>query len=124
MEDALSNLLKSNREQTRSTLISGSTPYSPLVATSYDSNEITHAWLLEQCEYRYKLFNKIILFLVVLRSQGTPNAQNYIHQISRTYPKFTPLLYSRIPSHLIPVIWNDPVMRQLASIIGNQQVKK
>ena len=62
------------------------------------------------------------LFLLVLKYRGTHDAQAYIHQVIRTYPKFTPLLYSRIPEYLIPVIWNDPVMQQLATIIGNKQV--
>ncbi|CAF4622067.1 unnamed protein product [Rotaria sp. Silwood1] len=105
MEDALSNLLRSNRELTRSTFIHGSTQHPPSVPIVYDQNEVTHAWLLEQ----------------LLKSQGAPDSQNYIEQIARTYPKFTPLLYSRVPENLISIIWNDPVMRQLASIIGNKQ---
>ena len=61
-------------------------------------------------------------FLLVLKSQGAPDSQNYIHQIIRAHPKFTPLLHSRIPPNLIPIIWNDPVMKRLAAIIGNKPV--
>jgi len=61
--------------------------------------------------------------LIVLRSQGAPDSHNYIHQIIRAYPKFTPLLHSRIPPDLVPIIWNDPVLKQLASIIGNKPVR-
>ena len=60
---------------------------------------------------------------IVLKSQGASDSEVYIRQICRTYPKFTPLLYSHIPENLISVIWNDPVMQQLASIIGNKQVR-
>ena len=58
----------------------------------------------------------------VLRSQGTIDAQQHVYQIGRTYPKFIPLLNSRIPQHLISRIWNDPVMKQLSSIISHKQV--
>ncbi len=61
--------------------------------------------------------------LLVLKAQGTTDSQSYIQQICRTYPKFTPLLHSPIPQNLIPIIWNDPVMKKLASIIGNKPVK-
>ncbi|CAF0980083.1 unnamed protein product [Rotaria sordida] len=105
MEDALSNLLKSNRDLQRSTLIHERITHSTGTPIVYDQHEITHAWLLEQ----------------LLKSQGTSDSENHIQQIARTYPKFTPLLYSRVPEHLISIIWNDPVMRQLASIIGNKQ---
>ena len=60
---------------------------------------------------------------LVLRSQGKPTSRNHIQQILRAYPQFTPLLNSRVPSNLIPVIWNDPVIRQITSIINRSQVE-
>jgi len=50
------------------------------------------------------------------------DSHTYIQQICRAYPKFTPLLHSRIPQNLIPIIWNDPVMKRLAAIVGNKPV--
>ncbi|CAF2154637.1 unnamed protein product [Rotaria magnacalcarata] len=101
MEDSLSNLLRPNRDRTRTTLPLGNTP---AVTFLRDHNGVTHAWILEN----------------LLRSQGAVDSHTYIQQIVRTYPKFAPLLYSRVPDHLISFIWNDPVMRQLASIISNK----
>ena len=61
-------------------------------------------------------------FPLVLRSQGKTTSRSQIQKILRTYPKFAPLLNSRVPSNLIPVIWNDPVVRQIASIISKAPV--
>ena len=60
--------------------------------------------------------------LSVLRNQGKRNSEAYVQQIIRAYPKFVPLLNSRIPQNLLPLICNDPVVKRLASIIGNPQV--
>lgn len=46
-----------------------------------------------------------------------------MHQIIRTYPKFTPLLHARVPRDLVPIIWNDPVLKKLASIVSNKPVR-
>ncbi|CAF0778709.1 unnamed protein product [Adineta steineri] len=109
MEAALSNLLKTDSEPKRSRIIRSNTsrnrPPPPPITPTSDQSEITHAMVLEQ----------------ILKSQGIQNPQNYIQQISRTYPKFNPLLYSRVPQHLISIIWNDPVMKHLASIISTKQ---
>lgn len=59
----------------------------------------------------------------MLRSQGASDSHSYIQQVVHAYPKFTPLLYSRVPQHLIPLICNDPVVKQLASIIANKHVR-
>ncbi|CAM4966214.1 unnamed protein product, partial [Rotaria socialis] len=101
MEDSISNLLRPSRDRTRTTLPLGN---APVVTFTRDHNEVTHGWILEN----------------LLRSQGAVDSHTYIQQIVRTYPKFAPLLYSRVPDHLISFIWNDPVMRQLASIISNK----
>jgi hypothetical protein len=45
MQGALSNLLKSNREPTKSTMFSSSTSH-PSISSQTD---VTHAWLLIQC---------------------------------------------------------------------------
>jgi hypothetical protein len=51
MEDVLSNLLKTNRDQTKSTIIPNeNSPHSNTIVTTSDQNEVTHAWLLEQCK--------------------------------------------------------------------------
>jgi hypothetical protein len=52
MSDALSNLLKTDREQSRSTFVPTNTPHdgTSLGGITSDYSEITHAWLLEQCK--------------------------------------------------------------------------
>jgi hypothetical protein len=123
MEDVLSHLLKSDREPLRSGLAPSNTPHPASTVSLTDTNEVTHAWLLDQCKIETILsFHSNQFFLSVLKSQGAPDSQNYIHQIIRAHPKFAPLLHSRIPQNLIPIIWNDPVMKRLASIIGNKPV--
>lgn len=62
--------------------------------------------------------------LVVLKSQGISNSETYLQQIIQTYPKFIPILNTRIPQTLLPLIWNDPVTQQLASIFSNRQVRE
>ncbi|CAF2687583.1 unnamed protein product [Rotaria sp. Silwood2] len=57
----------------------------------------------------------------VLKSQGTLNSENCLQKIIHSYPKFIPLLHTRIPQNLIPVIWNDPIIKQIASIFNNRQ---
>lgn len=59
MEDALSTLLKSDRDrdQTRSTFQPSNTPHPPTEVSVKDHNEVTHAWLLEQCKYSINLHN-------------------------------------------------------------------
>ncbi len=46
MEGALSNLFKTNREQTKSTMISSSTTY---LSSANKHIATTHAWLIVQC---------------------------------------------------------------------------
>lgn len=58
-----------------------------------------------------------------MKAQGAANSPNYIHQIIRTYPKFTPLLHARVPRDLVPIIWNDPVLKRLAAIVSNKPVR-
>ncbi|CAF1143690.1 unnamed protein product [Adineta ricciae] len=107
MEDALSSLLRADREHRRSRLNPINISYAPdATTTTSDHQELTHAMVLEQ----------------LLKAQGTSNPHHCIQQISRTYPKFKPLLHSRVPPDLISVIWNDPVMRQIASVISAKQV--
>ncbi|CAF2100174.1 unnamed protein product [Rotaria magnacalcarata] len=101
IEGALSNLLKTNRDSKKSITIS-STPMQPSNPNHLD---ITHAWLLIQ----------------LLKSQGAFNSENYLQKIIHTFPKFIPLLHTRIPQNLIPIIWNDPVIKQIASMFGNNQ---
>jgi hypothetical protein len=50
MEDALSQLLKTEHIQTRSTLAPANTPHPSSILSTIDPNEVTHAWLLEQCK--------------------------------------------------------------------------
>lgn len=57
MEDVLSHLLKTDREHTRSTFAPANTPHPTTLVSSTDQNEVTHAWLLEQCNYKNKFFN-------------------------------------------------------------------
>ncbi|CAF5225465.1 unnamed protein product, partial [Rotaria magnacalcarata] len=54
-------------------------------------------------------------------SCGAFNSENYLQKIIHTFPKFIPLLHTRIPQNLIPIIWNDPVIKQIASMFGNNQ---
>jgi hypothetical protein len=70
-----------------------------------------------------KIEIRIGLFCLVLKSEGIFDSGNYIRQIAQTYPKFIPLLNTRIPKNLISIIWNDPVMKRLAAIFGNKQVR-
>jgi len=51
MEDVLSNLLKTDREHRRSRLMPTNTSHPPIITTTSDHNEVTHAWVLEQCKY-------------------------------------------------------------------------
>ncbi|CAF0846486.1 unnamed protein product [Rotaria sordida] len=101
IEGALSNLMKTNREQKKSKLISST----PLNLSSLKQMDVTHAWLLVQ----------------LLKSQGTLNSENYLQKIIQSYPKFIPLLHTRIPQNLVPVIWNDPIVKQIASIFNNNK---
>jgi len=50
MEDALSQVLKTDNEQSRSIFVPANTPHPSTLVTT-DNTEITHAWLLEQCKY-------------------------------------------------------------------------
>lgn len=60
----------------------------------------------------------------VLKSQGVVNPESYLQKIVQTYPKFAPILSTKIPQNLISVIWNDPVTKQIASIFSsNKQVR-
>jgi hypothetical protein len=51
MEDVLSQLLKTERMPSRSTLAPANTPHPSNILATIDPNEVTHAWLLEQCKY-------------------------------------------------------------------------
>ncbi|UJR31150.1 hypothetical protein I4U23_018657 [Adineta vaga] len=106
MEDALSSLLKTDREHRRSRHDpTNSSHPPPTITDTSEHRKVTHAMVLEE----------------LLKSQGTSDPHHCIQQIGRTYPKFKPLLRSRVPPELISVIWNDPVMQQIASIIGAKQ---
>lgn len=61
-------------------------------------------------------------FCLVLKSHGVFNAEGYIQKILLAYPKFTPLLHTKIPENLISPIWNDATMKQLASIFSQKRV--
>jgi len=50
MEDALSNLLQTDRERSRSTFAPANTPHPTTIVSTFDHTEITHAWLVEQCK--------------------------------------------------------------------------
>jgi len=122
MEGILSNLLKSNREQTKSTMFSSSISNS----SSNRQTDITHAWLLIQCMYLFLLENRNFIcknLFLVLKSQGIFHSEIYLQKILQAYPKFTSLLHTRIPQNLIPFIWNDPVVNQLSSIFSNKRVR-
>ena len=64
-----------------------------------------------------------MMFFLVLKSQGVFNSEQYLQKIIQAYPKFIPILNTRIPQNLLPLIWNDPVTQQLASIFSNRQVR-
>ncbi len=64
------------------------------------------------------------LFLLVLKSQGVSNSESYLQKVIQTYPKFVPILNTKIPPYLVSIIWNDPVTKEIASIFGNKQVSK
>ncbi|CAF3948071.1 unnamed protein product [Rotaria sp. Silwood2] len=100
IEGALSNLMKINREQKKSKMISSTTCN------------------LSSSKQMDKFYDYIYL---VLKSQGTLNSENCLQKIIHSYPKFIPLLHTRIPQNLIPVIWNDPIIKQIASIFNNRQ---
>ena len=59
MEDALSHLLKSEHEPTRSTLGHTTTTHPASTVSLNDTNEITHAWLLNQCKFQKTHFISI-----------------------------------------------------------------
>jgi hypothetical protein len=121
MENVLSNVLKtSNREPTKSTMFSSTSHPS----SSRQQSDITHAWLLVQCMYSLILKIETFImrfFFLVLKSQGISNSENYLQKIIQAYPKFTPLLHTKVPQHLFSTIWNDPVMKQLALIFSNKR---
>ncbi|CAF3517497.1 unnamed protein product [Rotaria sp. Silwood1] len=101
IEGALSNLMKNNREHKKSKLVSSTT----LHLSNSKQMDVTHAWLLIQ----------------LLKSQGALNSENCLQKIIQAYPKFIPLLHTRIPQNLIPVIWNDPIVKHIASICNNNK---
>ncbi|CAF4251550.1 unnamed protein product, partial [Adineta steineri] len=100
MEGILSNLRKTHKEQTKTTLTSSSSHLS-----NSKQNDITHAWLL----------------INLLKSHGIFYSESYLQKIIQFYPKFLPLLHTKIPQHRIYTIWNDPIMKQIASILGHKQ---
>ncbi len=57
MEDALSPLLKSDHERSRSMFAPANTPHPATLVTTSESPEITHAWLLEQCKYKDSFYD-------------------------------------------------------------------
>ena len=59
----------------------------------------------------------------MLKSQGISHSEIYLQKIIQSYPKFIALLHTKIPSSLISIIWNDPIVKQIASIFGNKQVR-
>ncbi|CAF0723062.1 unnamed protein product [Didymodactylos carnosus] len=112
MQDALASALKSDREPSKgSDLLIHGPNASPIITSLMDvpdphltPSDITHAVLCDK----------------LLQSHGAPQSSQYIQKIYRSYPKFLPLLHSRIPHRIIPLIWNDPIIQQLASIMGNK----
>jgi hypothetical protein len=58
----------------------------------------------------------------VLKSQGIFTSETYLQKIIQSYPKFIPLLHTKIPQSLIAVIWNDPIVKRIASIFSDKQV--
>ncbi|CAF0824785.1 unnamed protein product, partial [Didymodactylos carnosus] len=113
MQNALTSAMKTDREHSKGSdfLLQGPAA-SPIVSSMVNisaptgtSSDVTHAILLDK----------------LLQSHGAPQSSQYIQQIYRSYPKFLPLLHSRIPQRIIPLIWNDPLIQKLASIMGNRQ---
>ncbi|CAF4559292.1 unnamed protein product [Rotaria socialis] len=101
IEGALSNLLKTNRDAKKSITFSSTT----MQPSNPNHLDVTHAWLLIQ----------------LLKSQGAFNSENHLQKIIHSFPKFIPLLHTRIPPNVIPIIWNDPVIKQISSMFGNNQ---
>ncbi|CAF0872243.1 unnamed protein product [Adineta ricciae] len=93
MRDVLSNLLKTDPEPSITHL------------SNSEHTHITHAWLLSH----------------LLKSQGVIYSDSCLQKIIHSYPKFLPLLHTRIPNHLISVIWNDPILKHIASIFRHKQ---
>ena len=52
MEEALSHLLTTDRVPSRSTLVPANTPHPATLVSNSDPNNVTHAWLLEQCKHQ------------------------------------------------------------------------
>lgn len=122
MEDAISNLLKVDPRQHAASKSSSNTPNPSRLSVNSDENDVTHAMLLENRSFLFSTDKKKRFYILVLRVQGRPDARRHIQRILRNYPHLGPLLDSRIPENLIPVIWNDPVIQQLVSIIGHSPV--
>ena len=120
MEGALSSLMKSNQDLSKSTVISSTVSQRSLSKQT----EVTHASLLVDC-MPFLVFpkNEIRFYFLVLKSYGVPNSESYLQKVIQTYPKFIPILNTRIPTYLVSIISNDPVTREIASIFGNKQVR-
>ena len=58
----------------------------------------------------------------VLKSRGAVDCETSVQKLIEFYPKFVPLLHTRIPRAFVPHIWNDPIVRQIVSIFGTHQV--
>ena len=61
-------------------------------------------------------------FFLVLKSRGIPDGDNIIRKLMDSDPKFVPILQTKIPQHLIPLIWNDPLVKNIASNFGPEKV--
>jgi hypothetical protein len=138
MEDLLSQVLEPDRERMRSTMAFSNTTHHAPVQTNRDEHDMTHARFLENRNllFAYAIIVDDLCFFSssssssiyyycgcsVLKIHGKSDSRHQVQQILRVYPKFAPLLNSRIPSSLIPIIWNDPVVKQLVSVISYSQV--
>lgn len=60
---------------------------------------------------------------LVLKSRGITDSETITQKLIECFPKFLPLLQTRIPHTLVPTIWNDPLVKQIASFFGQPQVK-
>ena len=64
MEDAISHLLTTDRVPSRSTMAPANTPHPATLVSHADPNDITHAWLLEQCKSHLQFLPSVRSFVL------------------------------------------------------------
>ena len=84
--------------------------------------EVTHAWLLVQSISSFFTRYSHQFFSLVLKSRGITDTEMIVQKLIECFPRYLPLLQTRIPHTLVPTIWNDSLVKQIASFFGQPQV--